>query len=418
MPGRYVSFCARRYGELFTVPTPYGPVLVVGSPEAARAVLTADQAAFTGFASESVEVFLGPRSLMLIGGEDHRRERRVLTPLFHGARMRTYGARIARLSQRHLEMIRPGVAFAAADLTQRISLAIIIEVLFGVVDRARAHAFEQAVLALVASVHPGVFFFRALRRSVAGLGPWARFQRASARLDGLLYEEIAGRRARPVEGDDVLSGMLRAHYEDGRPMTDATIRDQLLTLLVAGHETTGLALGWALTRLHRDAAALARVRGELDALGPHEAHEALEHLPFLEAVCHETLRLDPIVPEFMRQLLRPMRLFGYDLPVGTGIAVSAARIHRREELYPDAASFRPERFLGRTYAPHEYLPFGGGAFRCLGGAFALLEMRVILATLLRAVELELVTPAPPRPSRRNWVVGPAGDVPMVVKRRR
>lgn len=215
VPGRYVAFCAKRYGELFTVPTPYGPVLVVGNPNAAREVLATDQGGLTGFASESVEVFLGPRSLMLIGGEDHRRERRVLAPLFHSARMRAYTARIAQLSRRHLERLRPGVAFSAADMTQRISLAIIIEVLFGVVDPARTRAFEQAILALVASVRPGLFFFRALRRSIAGLGPWARYQRASARLDGLLYEEISRRRAGAGEADDVLSGMLRARYDDG-----------------------------------------------------------------------------------------------------------------------------------------------------------------------------------------------------------
>lgn len=149
------------------------------------------------------------------------------------------------------------------------------------------------------------------------------------------------------------------------------------------------------------------------------AHPATtpEALPWLEAVCHETLRLDPIVPEFLRQLLRPMRLFGHDLPAGTGIAVSAARIHHREELYPEAMAFRPARFLGRSYAPNEYLPFGGGSFRCLGGAFAQLEMRVILATLINCAELAPLSSAPLRPARRNWVVGPAGSVPMRLLRR-
>lgn len=410
--GRYVSFCTKRYGDPFTVPTPYGPIVVVGTPEAAREVISADQLGLTGFASESVQVFLGERSLMLLGGEAHRRERRVLAPLFHSTKMQAYAARIAQITQRHLESIRPRTEFSALKMTQSISLSIIIEVLFGVVDSQQARAFEEAILRLVEVVRPGLFFFRALRRSILGLGPWASYQRAAAQLDALLYAEIARRRAHLDERNDILSGMLRARYDDGSSMDDATLRDQLVTLLIAGHETTGIALGWALLRLHRDAESLACVRGELAAFDSNTVHQHLDALPFLEAVCHESLRLDPIVPEFLRQLLKPMRLFGYELPAGTGVAISAAQIHRREELYPDAEAFRPRRFIGRSYGPHEYLPFGGGAFRCLGGAFALLEMRTILATLMCRAELELLEPSHPRPVRRNWVVGPAGSVPM------
>jgi cytochrome P450 len=409
-PSGYVARMEARFGTPFTVPTPYGPVVVVGSPEHARELLTCTQESLTGFASESAEVFFGPRSLMLIGGEAHKRERKVLAPLFATTRMRGYAARIADITARHLAPLRTGERFFAGELAQRISLSIIVEVLFGVEEPARLAAFERAILEVVHTVRPALFFFQPLRRSFFGHGPWARFVRARAAVDRLLFEEIARRRTRATEGPDVLSGMLRARYDDGSAMDDATVRDQLITLLVAGHETTGLALAWGLARLHRAPRALARVHDELDAIGPDAAIEA--PAPYLEAVCQETLRLDPVVPEFLRQLLVPMRLFGHDLPAGTGIAVSAARIHRRPEIFEEPGSFLPERFLGRSYAASEYLPFGGGAFRCLGAAFALLEMRVILATLLRTRTLAMISDAPLRAGRRNFVVGPAGDVPM------
>ncbi len=217
-PSSYVARMEARFGTPFTVPTPYGPVVVVGSPEHARELLPCTQESLTGFASESAEVFFGPRSLMLIGGEAHKRERKVLAPLFATTRMRGYAARIADITARHLAPLRTGERFFAGELAQRISLSIIVEVLFGVEEPARLAAFERAILEVVHTVRPALFFFQPLRRSFFGHGPWARFDRARAAVDRLLCEEIARRRTRATEGPDVLSGMLRARYDDGRTL--------------------------------------------------------------------------------------------------------------------------------------------------------------------------------------------------------
>jgi cytochrome P450 len=229
------------------------------------------------------------------------------------------------------------------------------------------------------------------------LSPWARFVAARRRADELLHAEIEARRADPVERDDVLSLLLAARDEEGRALSDEELRDELMTLLVAGHETTATALAWTLERLARHPGALEGVVAEQRAGGEE----------LLDATIKETLRLRPVVPAVIRQLQEPMTFGGWDLPAGVHIGPSIYLLHRRPDLYPDPLAFRPQRFLERSYGTYEWIPFGGGVRRCLGASFALFEMRVVLSTLLERVELQAARGSGESVARRAITFAPA-----------
>jgi cytochrome P450 len=297
--------------------------------------------------------------------------------------------------------------------TQAISLEIIMRAVFGVEDMQRGAEIGDAILESISAMTPTLIFFKFLRHSFGGIGPWARFMRASQRVDTLLLSEIAARRQKGESGDDILSLMMSARYEDGGSMSDTDLRDELLTLLFAGHETTAISLAWAFYWLARQPEDMERLLSEIDALGPDPEPDAIAALPFLDAVCHEALRMHPVVPDIMRKLRKPFDLLGYTIPAGTGLAASAMLLHRREDLYPEPHRFRPSRFLERKPAPHEFIPFGGGARRCLGAAFAMYEMKIVLATLLRSHRLRLATDATVVAARRGFTFGPKGGIMMI-----
>jgi cytochrome P450 len=262
--------------------------------------------------------------------------------------------------------------------------------------------------------------FPALRRRFGGIGPYARMLRVRDRVDTLIYDAIARRRARAGEGgaDDVLGLMLSARYDDGSAMSDSEIRDQLLTIVFAGHETSGIALAWAINWLERTPQVRDRLLAELASLGQDPTPAALAAAPYLEAVCHETLRLYPVVGEVVRLLRAPLALGAWTIPAGVPVAAGIALVHARADLYPEPEAFRPERFLDRRFAPHEYLPFGGGARRCIGAAFGLYEMKVVLGTLLARYRFTLAREGPERPVMRNLAMGPKGKVRVTAAPRR
>ena len=413
----YLARCARRYGVPLTIPSPLGGRdVLLGSPESVKALYTADPDTFDVALVEATAPLIGPRSLILQSGAQHRHDRRLLTPPFHGERMRAYGQLMQDVALRSVAALTPGRPFSVLDITQAISLEVIIRAVFGVADAPRVARVRDAIVRFVGAFSPLIIFFPALRRDFAGLGPWAAFQRASAALDRLIYEEIDARRGQPP-GEDILSLLLAARYDDGAALAREEIRDQLLTLLFAGHETTAVSLGWALYFLHRpaNAAVLQRVLDELRPLGRDAAPEALAQLPLLGAVCHETLRLRPLLPVHpIRKLRRPFPVAGYTLQPGQHVTVSPSLLHRDPALFPEPDLFRPERFLERSYGPFEFLPFGGGSRRCLGAAFALYEMKIVLGTLLTRRTLRLTHPNREiREVRRNLTMGPLGGIPMV-----
>jgi cytochrome P450 len=406
----------RTHGDPCCVPTPRGPLVFTGHPEGVRAIFTADPDTFEVFDREKMEVFLGATSLILTTGARHARDRRLLTPPFHGARMRAYGETMIAAAERAAAQWTPGQPFSMLASTQAISLDVILRAVFGVEGDDRAACFAEAVRELAASMmSPLIFLFGAARHEFGGLGPWARFRRAVARLHALVQEEIDARRAASPGREDILSLLMAARFDDGSAMSDDELKDQLHLLLFAGHETTATALAWAFYWLHRQPEERERLLAEVDALGPRPEPEAIASLPYLDAICQETLRIHPIVSDVGRRLLRPLDIMGHTVPAGTMVMVVTLLLHDRADLYPEPRRFRPARFLERKPSPFELVPFGGGARRCIGAAFALYEMKLVLATLLRTRRFRLVSDAPVPAARRGPTMGPKGGVPMILE---
>lgn len=403
------------YGDPFTFPGKT-PLVCTGDPAGIKAIYSAPPETFEPLSTE-LEILLGPRSLILIGGAEHRRKRKLMMPPFHGGRMRAYGDAMRRLSEQHTASWSPGDTVGAYEAAQRISLDVILETVFGAREPEGRRQLGALLLDFIEGFSPLLAIVPALRRELWGLGPFAGFLRRKralhARLDALIAE------ARDSEArDDILGLLVGARDEDGQPMDHDDIRDQLLLLVVAGHETTAVSIAWALYALHRpeNAAVLGRLRQELRALDADAPVDAMAQLPYLDAVCQETLRRYPLAPApAPRRLLRPLELMGYTLPAGIGVSAAIGVAHLREDTYPEPLCFRPERFMGHKFSAFQWLPFGGGARRCLGGAMAGYELRIVVGTLVRRFALRLASDRPDPGKVRAANIGPAHGVKMIVE---
>ncbi|NUQ74749.1 MAG: cytochrome P450 [Polyangiaceae bacterium] len=413
-PGPVVREFAAKYGDTFRTVATNGPITITGDPEAIRAIFTADPDVFQAYAVEIAEPVFGTTSLVVSSGARHKKDRKLLTPPFNAGSMRAYGATIAEAAEEAAQRWEAGRRFSMLETMQDIALDVIIRVVFGVEGRERVDEVRAAVLRLIESLSPIIFVFPWSRRELFGIGPWARYKRAVTAYDDLLLSEIQRRRGAAEEHHDILSLMLRARYDDGSAMSDRELLEQLRALLFAGHETTAVTLACAFHWLHWEPHVLAKVLNEIDALGAGAEADAFASLPYLEAVCYEALRLNPPVVDTGRAAREPFQLMGYTIPAGEGMNPSPLLLHMREDLYPEPEKFRPERFLERKYSPFEYIPFGGGARRCLGAAFAMYEMKIILGTLLRKYRLRALGDKNIAMVRRGLTLGPRGGVPMML----
>jgi cytochrome P450 family 110 len=408
-----------RYGDPWFASALNGPLVMTAEPELIRELFAnRDTERFGVFATGAMEPMFGANSMLSMRGEPHKRERKLLTPPFHGERMRAYGEVMIAAARAAFADLQPGQTFVGIDRTTEISLEAIVRAVFGVEERELVGQFRTAILATLDAVKPAFFFSTATQIAPFGLGPWATYLRHSGETDRLLYAQIERVRANTAGREDILSLMLDARYDDGSRMSDQHLRDELRTLLIAGHETTAITLAWALDAVHRHPEVHRRLLAEIDPLGPDPAPDELANLPYLGAVIDETLRRYPVVDTVFRVLREPWRFGGYDLPAGVAIAAVISLVHQREDLYPNPRAFEPERFLQRKPKPWEYLPFGGGNRRCIGAAFSHYESRLALATILREQELQLVNDAEPNNVRRNITFGPEGGVPMRLVGRR
>jgi cytochrome P450 len=397
----------RRYGDIFSVRFPFfGRIVYVARPDLVKAVFTGAPSVFhAGEANATVlEPALGPNSVLTLDDEPHMRQRKLLLPPFHGERVRRYEELIVEMTRREMERWPLGEPFAMRPHTQRITLAVIMRAVFGVHDEDRLERFERLIDDFAKRV--GVITsFPMLRRNLGPGSPWPRFLRSRAELDEFVYEEIRLRRSEPghEERDDVLSLLMGARDEDGEAMSDRELRDEMVTVLGAGHETTATGLAWAVERLVRNPAVLAKLRESL-AAGEEE---------YLNATVKETLRARPVIVDVARKLKAPARIGGYELAEGTFVLPAIAALHYREDLFPAPEEFRPERFLDGSVDNYAWIPFGGGVRRCIGAAFAEYEMRTILRQFVERAELRPVDPKPERVRVRNITLAPARGTRVV-----
>jgi cytochrome P450 len=339
--------------------------------------------------------------MLLQAGPPHRRARKLMQPPFHGARMRAYGQRMGEIAATHLRRAPRG-RFDIEELFRGISLEVILATVFGV-GAGKIQETGTSVLSMIKSFGPLIASFTFLRNRF--YPPWRRFKRLMAEVHRLLREQIAARKLHGP-GDDICGLLVAARDEDGQPMDDQEIVDQLVTMVMAGHETTATALAWAVDEVYRQPKLLERLR---QSLSPDPEQLATDKL--LDAVCAETLRLRPLIPIVGRKLEKPFELGGHSLPAGVGVGACLSLAHRREDLYPEPDAFRPERFLdGRSFSPQEYFPWGGGARRCLGAAFALYEMKIVLGKLILGGQLQLASPERARAGVRPATIGPRGGI--------
>lgn len=397
-PVSFLEDCRRRFGDAFSV-TFVGfrtPMVMVSDPAVIRAVYSERTNGLPPGRALMLEPLVGARSLLLLEGSEHLARRKLMLPPFHGERMRAYEQIVADAVRRDLESWpRGGEAFALHPHMQAVTLDVILRAVFGVSDAAR-HARLSAGLStvLAGTSSLGLQLRVVLARTRKNADPLAPLRPHIDAIDGVLADEIAHRRRHP--GEDILSLLTEARFEDGEPMSDREIRDQLLTLLLAGHETTATALAWTVDLLLRHPAALARLTDELDAGDD----------TYLRAVIAESLRLRPVVPIAGRRLATDLETENLSLPAGTDVTPAIWLTHTRPDLYPEPYAFRPERFLAKAPSTYAWIPYGGGVRRCLGAAFAEMEMRVALTEILRTTTLRPATDRAERPLRRNVTLSP------------
>lgn len=413
-PGLLMEETAARHGDPFTVWSPGKSVTLTAHPEGIKELFTADPAVLEPFGDVTIRPFVGSGSILLMSGERHKLERKLLMPPFHGARLKAYGRIMEETALNQLKHFQVGSSFPVMQLSQATSLEVIIRAIFGVKTPEEVALVRKMTLKRIDAMTAWLVFFTPIRQDFMGFGPWARYKKAAQEADAFLVEQMEQKRASGQLGDDILSLMLQAQYDDGERMTNDNILSEMSTLLFAGHETTAITLAWAMHWIHAIPEVRTKVLDELATLGPNPEPDAIARLPYLSAVVDETLRIYPIVPLVAREVTVPFRLRGWEMPAGSVIGAAVSLLHRNPELYPEPMTFRPERFLERSFSPFEYIPFGGGTRRCLGAAFSLFETKVVLATWLRHGVFQLKSTTTPKLERRNVTLSPEGGVPMTL----
>lgn len=422
-PLEFMETCANRYGDCFTAKLgSYATYVFFSNPQAIEKIFTADPKQFG--VNSILRPTVGDNSLILLEGDRHSSQRQLLMPPFHGERMRAYGQLIFQITEQVTNQWAEGSIITVRPFMQEISLQVILQAVFGLHQGQRYQQLKSLLTSLLNfTTSPLIFslaFFPALMQDLGPLSPGRYFIRRKQKIDQLLYAEIRERREQlDPSASDILTLLISARDEAGQPMTDEELRDELITLLLAGHETTSIALTWALYWIHYLPEVKEKLLKELDTLRLDSDPSAITRLPYLNAVCSETLRIYPIVLVTTPRIVKsPVQIMGYEFEPGTMLTPCIYLTHRREDLYPQAEQFRPERFLERQFSPYEYLPFGGGNRRCIGAAFSLYEMKLVLASILSRFELALADPRPVSPVRRGLTMAPGGDVKLVVKGQR
>jgi cytochrome P450 family 110 len=419
-PLKYLHDSDRQYGDVFTIKMSgaFNNAVFISDPKAIQQVLTSDTKQFTapGSINQILEPFLGDRGVILLNGGEHRQRRQLLMPQFHGDKIRVYTDLICKLTRDLVERWQVDETINLREEMQSISLSVILQTVFGLYQGERYDLIRDKLIKVISLIESPInasfLFIPFLQKDLGAWSPWGRFLRDREELDRLLYQEIADRR-RNYQPDrtDILNLLIGSQDAEGNGMSDVELRDELMTILFAGHETTATAIAWAVYWINYLPEVKEKLMAEIATLGTERDAVTISRLPYLNAVCSETLRIYPVgLLTFPRLALEPVSLQGYDIPADTVVVGCIYLTHHREDLYPEPHLFKPERFLERQFSPYEYLPFGGGSRRCIGMALAQLEMKLVLVEIMSHCQLELKSKLPAIPARRGVTLGPKGGI--------
>jgi len=412
-PLAFMDECRREFGDSFSLRF-LGferPMVLISDPTAIKALYMEQANGLPPGRNIVLEPILGSRSLLLQEGAEHLARRRLMLPSFHGERMRSYEAVLDEIVRSEIDSWPLHVAFPIHTRMQAITLEAILRIVFGVADGPRLERLRGVLsTVLTETSSPRSQLIALATRRFRGGNAFARFEGQLKEVDDLLYAEIAEHRTRPdlADREDILSMLMLASFEDGSMMDDTELRDQLMTLLLAGHETTATALAWTFDLLLRHPESLRKL---------HDSLEAGED-DYLRATISESLRLRPVLPLAGRRLAKDLAVEGLNLPAGTDVTPAIWLTHTRPDLYPEPFAFQPERFLGDGPESYAWIPFGGGIRRCIGAAFAEFEMRIVLREVLTRCDLHKASPLPEKTGRRNITLSPKDGTPVVVTARR
>ncbi len=411
-PIPFMEDCRRRFGDSFSVRF-LGferPMVLISDPDAIKALYRQREQGLPPGRNIILEPILGSKSLLIQEGAEHLSRRRLMLPPFHGERMRSYEDTMTEIVEAEIDSWPLHSVFPIHARMQAVTLEVILRVVFGVSSGSRLDRLRGMLsTVLQETATPGRQVLGLALARFGGAGPFAHFQDQLREVDELLMAEIAEHRARPdlEEREDILSMLMTAEFEDGTRMEDRELRDQLMTLLLAGHETTATALAWTFDLLLRHPAALGRLRDEL-AAGDED---------YLKATIAESLRLRPVIPLAGRRLAQDLEADGLKLPAGTDVTPAIWLTHTRADIYPEPFAFKPERFLEEGPDTYAWIPFGGSVRRCIGATFAEFEMRVVLREVLTRCELHKADPRPERAGRRNITLSPKDGTPVILTAR-
>ncbi len=427
-PVGYMERAAQQFPDIFQAAL-FGSdktIVFVSHPQAIQEIFTNDRHKFAALGENNriLQPLLGNSSSIMLSGAAHRQRRQLVMPAFHGERMRAYGQLISQATTEVLNCLPLGAPFKARNAMQDVSLQVMLKAVFGLSTGERSQQINQLLLLMSdifqSPLTSSFLFFRSWQKDLGAWSPWGKFVRQREKLDQLLYAEIADRQQHPnSERIDILSLMMSARDEAGQPMTPQELRDELMTLMFAGYETTATAMAWGLYWIHRLPEVRSKLLQELDTLEDPSPMDIFR-LPYLTAVCNETLRIYPVAMLTFPRVVQVegVELLGNQLEPGTIVAPCIYLTHHREDLYPHPQQFQPERFLNRQFSPYEFMPFGGGVRRCLGEALAAFEMKLVLATILKNYELTLTDTRPEQPKRRGVTLAPGNGVQIAITGRR
>ncbi len=408
---RLVEQRTARYGSLFLLKLLFGDWLIVTDIAEANAIFNLPMDHTASFAGDILSPLVGDRSIFVLNGEEHLRMRKVLLPFFQSAPVKRYGPSIQQIVQQTSQTLAPRSRFDLLQLARQMVMEVMITHLIQC-DSVRKQTYIELCMALDRRATGGLFFLNQYRHLFLGLGPWRSFEQHRQQIRRLLVQDIRSRREPDSTTDDLLAALARLQAEDGSFLLDEeSLLDQMLALIFAGYETTAATLAWCFLRIHLHAEVLPQVMAEITALGAAPTPDELAALPYLDAVVQESMRLNPVLNLVPLNIIQPSRVGERILPAGTTTVLALTRIHSGAH-FPEPEQFRPERFLERHYGIREFIPFGGGVRRCIGAHFAVYQIKIMLAELLRQHRFELLLNQVPRGRLHGIILSPKGGVPV------